>query len=125
MKDKKTQLKKVNWNDLAILLILVVLVVILAFIRPVFLTPNNLLNIMRQVSIVAILGIGMTYVLISAEIDLSVGSLVALSGYVFQRKSTVFPSSCFWPLSLRASNVAFECRSFLQAVLPFLLRVRF
>ena len=44
MKDKKTQLKKVNWNDLAILLILVVLVVILAFIRPVFLTPNNLLN---------------------------------------------------------------------------------
>ena len=51
MKDKKTQLKKVNWNDLAILLILVVLVVILAFIRPVFLTPNNLLNIMRQVSI--------------------------------------------------------------------------
>ena len=70
MKDKKTQLKKVNWNDLAILLILVVLVVILAFIRPVFLTPNNLLNIMRQVSIVAILGIGMTYVLISAEIDL-------------------------------------------------------
>ena len=45
MKDKKTQLKKVNWNDLAILLILVVLVVILAFIRPVFLTPNNLLNI--------------------------------------------------------------------------------
>ena len=71
MKDKKTQLKKVNWNDLAILLILVVLVVILAFIRPVFLTPNNLLNIMRQVSIVAILGIGMTYVLISAEIDLS------------------------------------------------------
>ena len=27
---------------------------------------------------------------------------------VFQRKSTVFPSSCFWPLSLRASNVAFE-----------------
>ena len=82
MKDKKTQLKKVNWNDLAILLILVVLVVILAFIRPVFLTPNNLLNIMRQVSIVAILGIGMTYVLISAEIDLSVGSLVALSGVV-------------------------------------------
>lgn len=71
-----------NWNDLAILLILVVLVVILAFIRPVFLTPNNLLNIMRQVSIVAILGIGMTYVLISAEIDLSVGSLVALSGVV-------------------------------------------
>ena len=33
-----------------------------------------------------------------------------------KRKSTVFPSSCFRPLSLRASNVAFENRSFLQAV---------
>ena len=42
-----------------------------------------------------------------------------------QYRHTVFPSSCFRPLSLRASNVAFECRSFLQAVLPFLLRVRF
>ncbi len=102
MKDKKTQLKKVNWNDLAILLILVVLVVILAFIRPVFLTPNNLLNIMRQVSIVAILGIGMTYVLISAEIDLSVGSLVALSGVVV---AMMLKSGVPIPISILAGSL--------------------
>lgn len=80
MKEKGTRLKKCNWNDLAILFILLLLIMILAIIRPVFLTPNNILNIMRQVSIVAILGIGMSYVLISAEIDLSVGSLAALAG---------------------------------------------
>ena len=33
--------------------------------------------------------------------------------YVFRRKSTEFPSSCSWPLSLKASNVAFEYRSFI------------
>lgn len=80
MKEKGKQIKKQNWNDLAIFFILLVLIIILAIIRPVFLTPNNILNIMRQVSVVAIIGIGMSYVLISAEIDLSVGSLAALAG---------------------------------------------
>ena len=82
MKEKTKTQRKLNWNDFAILIILVVLVAILAFINPVFLTPNNLMNIARQVSIVAIVGIGMSYVLISAEIDLSVGSLVGLTGVV-------------------------------------------
>ena len=56
--------KRINWNDLAIVLILLVLIVILAIIKPVFLSAETLLNIMRQVTIVAILGIGMSYVLI-------------------------------------------------------------
>lgn len=77
----KKYLKK-QWNDLAIIFILLILVVILTIMRPVFLTPNNLLNILRQVSIVGILGIGMTYVLISGEIDLSVGSMTALAGII-------------------------------------------
>ena len=82
MKEKRKMERKWNWNDFAILIILAVLIVILAVINPVFLTPNNMMNIARQVSIVAIVGIGMSYVLISAEIDLSVGSLVGLTGVV-------------------------------------------
>ena len=82
MNEKVETKKRINWNDLAIVLILLVLIVILAIIKPVFLSAENLLNIMRQVTIVAILGIGMSYVLISAEIDLSVGSLAALSGII-------------------------------------------
>ncbi|RME60305.1 MAG: ribose ABC transporter permease, partial [Caldilineae bacterium] len=47
-----------------------------------FLTPRNLLNVARQTSIVAIVSVGMTFTILTAGIDLSVGSLVALTGAV-------------------------------------------
>jgi ribose/xylose/arabinose/galactoside ABC-type transport system permease subunit len=50
--------------------------------EPRFLKPFNLFNIMRQVSIVGLLAIGMTFVILTAGIDLSVGSLLAFSGLV-------------------------------------------
>lgn len=46
---------------------------------PTFLMPRNLLNISNQIAIIAILAIGMTAVIITGGIDLSVGSLIALS----------------------------------------------
>ena len=45
---------------------------------PAFVQPGNLLNVARQISMVGILGVGMTFVILSAGIDLSVGSLVAV-----------------------------------------------
>ncbi|GEM88992.1 ABC transporter permease [Oceanithermus desulfurans] len=51
-----------------------------AFTSPVFLTKFNLLNILLQSSIQGIIAIGMTFVILTAGIDLSVGSVVALSG---------------------------------------------
>lgn len=45
-----------------------------------FLTPSNLLNVALQTSIIAIVAIGMTFTILTAGIDLSVGSMVALSG---------------------------------------------
>lgn len=45
-----------------------------------FLTPSNLMNIAVQTSIIAIIAIGMTFVILTAGIDLSVGSVVALCG---------------------------------------------
>lgn len=67
---------------MAILGIFAILVIGLTSLKPVFLTPDNLINVIRQVSITAIIGIGMTFVLISGEIDLSVGSIAALAGIV-------------------------------------------
>lgn len=81
MENKKT-LKNMNWNDMAILGIFAILVIGLTVLKPVFLMPDNLINVIRQVSITAIIGIGMTFVLISGEIDLSVGSIAALAGIV-------------------------------------------
>ncbi len=47
-----------------------------------FLTPENLLNVTLQTSIIAIIAAGMTFVILTAGIDLSVGSLVALTGVI-------------------------------------------
>jgi ribose transport system permease protein len=49
---------------------------------PNFLKPDNLLNIANQIAVIAIVAIGMTLVIITAGIDLSVGSLLALSAVV-------------------------------------------
>jgi len=61
---------------------LVVLCFILWTLTPFFLTVSNLLNVAEQTSINAIVAVGMTYVILSAGIDLSVGSIVALAGVV-------------------------------------------
>jgi len=53
---------------------------IMAVMSPAFVAPANLLNVGRQISVNGILAIGMTFVLISGGIDLSVGSTVALTG---------------------------------------------
>jgi ribose transport system permease protein len=49
---------------------------------PIFLTRQNLLNVANQITVVAILAVGMTVVIITGGIDLSVGSLIALSAVV-------------------------------------------
>ncbi|EJN57406.1 ABC transporter permease [Halogranum rubrum] len=49
---------------------------------PVFLSVGNFVNIIRQTAIVIVLGLGMTYVIISAEIDVSIGGVMAISGVV-------------------------------------------
>lgn len=61
---------------------LMVLCAVLWALTPHFLTVSNLLNIAQQTSINAIVAAGMTFVIISGGIDLSVGSIVALSGVV-------------------------------------------
>jgi ribose transport system permease protein len=59
---------------------LIVVFVFLSFASPVFLSADNLFNIGSQTAVVAVIAIGMTLVIITAGIDLSVGSVSALSG---------------------------------------------
>lgn len=65
-----------------ILLAFLLLMVALTFLSDSFLTARNLLNIARQVSINAIIAAGMTFVILTAGIDLSVGSVLAFSGAI-------------------------------------------
>lgn len=64
------------------LLLSVALVALLGLVSPHFLTVDNLLNVAQQSAINALLGLGLTFVIISGGIDLSVGSILALSGLV-------------------------------------------
>ncbi|SFN54173.1 ribose ABC transporter membrane protein [Izhakiella capsodis] len=61
---------------------LLILIAIVAFLSPNFFTVNNLLNILQQTSVNAIMAVGMTLVILTSGIDLSVGSLLALTGAV-------------------------------------------
>jgi ribose/xylose/arabinose/galactoside ABC-type transport system permease subunit len=70
-----------RWIDrYAIFLALIIECLILALATDGFLTANNLTNVLRQNAFTAVLAAGMTFVIISGAIDLSVGSIVALSG---------------------------------------------
>lgn len=53
---------------------------VMTFLSPVFLTSGNLMNILRQVSTNGMLAIGMTFVILTGGIDLSVGSVMAFTG---------------------------------------------
>ena len=70
------------YDKYGIYVILIALVVLLSVITDGFFSWTNFTNILRTTSVYAILACGMTFVMISGCIDLSVGSIVALSGCV-------------------------------------------
>ena len=74
---------------------LVGLCVLLWILTPHFLTVSNLLNVLEQTSINAVIAVGMTVVILSGGIDLSVGSILALAGVVM---ATLLHQG--WPLPL-------------------------
>ena len=61
---------------------LIVLVIVFSFLNPTFLTPANIVIMAKHVAINAILGVGMTYVILTGGIDLSVGSIVGLAAMI-------------------------------------------
>ncbi|RUT30299.1 ABC transporter permease [Arsenicitalea aurantiaca] len=64
------------------LIFLLLLMIVFALMNPNFLNPVNLFNVMRQISITGLIALGMTFVILTAGIDLSVGSLLAFCGMV-------------------------------------------
>ncbi|MEN3189077.1 MAG: ABC transporter permease [Atribacterota bacterium] len=68
------------WDKVGILLAFLVVCVIFGVLNPVFFNPLNVLNVIRQVSIIGVIAVGMTFVILLGGIDLSVGSVVAFAG---------------------------------------------
>ena len=65
------------------ILILVVLMTVFSLVKPIFLHPSNLLNILKNMSYVLIAGLGMTFIITLGGLDLSVGSTAAVVGVGF------------------------------------------
>ncbi len=69
-------------RQIGILIPFLLICAITAIINPVFLYPANLIEIARSISFTVIMSVGMTFILIGGGIDLSIGSVLALSGVV-------------------------------------------
>jgi ribose/xylose/arabinose/galactoside ABC-type transport system permease subunit len=78
------KLKKIliEWNRYGLILAFLLWCVALVILQPVFISSENLMNILRQISMVSIIAIGSFLVVLTGGIDLSVGAVAALSGVI-------------------------------------------
>ena len=70
-------------QNLGTIVALIILIVFVSVLNPAFLQVNNLLNLMRQLIINGFIALGMTFVILTGGIDLSVGSTLALTSAIF------------------------------------------
>lgn len=95
-----SSLLKFNLRDAGTLIGLLIIIITFSFLSPVFFTVPNLLNILQQSSINALIALGMTLVIISGGIDLSVGPTAALSAVL---GATLMISGVPVPLAILAT----------------------
>lgn len=78
------KLKKENrsFREFGVLMVLLGIVVVLSIATPSFLKAQNIINIVRQMTEIGIMAIGMTMVIVSAEIDLSIGSIYGATAMI-------------------------------------------
>lgn len=89
-------MKKSKWGDTfsavflnnKVVIIVILLSIPLAIASPIFLTADNVLNVLRQVSVSMIVALGFTLIMGAGDIDLSVGSIVGLVGVVMGKLMT-------------------------------------
>ncbi|MCC8179351.1 MAG: ABC transporter permease [Planctomycetes bacterium] len=78
--------QKFEWVPLlkkyGIIIVLILMIIGISIARPIFLSPSNIFNVLTQSSIFGIMALGITLVIISKGIDLSLGSVLALAGVI-------------------------------------------
>lgn len=78
---KKRDLGKII-RDFGLLFVILFICILMTILKPVFLSSGNILNVLRQISTNGILAVGMTFIILTGGIDLSVGSLVAVTSVI-------------------------------------------
>ncbi|BER91620.1 ABC transporter permease [Atrimonas thermophila] len=79
----KTDIIQRKVSSYGFVIVLFLIIIIMSIVAPSFLTARNIMNLLRQVSIVGITACGATFVILLGEIDLSVGSVIALAGVLY------------------------------------------
>ncbi|WP_249275066.1 ABC transporter permease [Terribacillus saccharophilus] len=88
VKEQKPQMSTIKgrlswlWSEYSVIIAFIIIFIAASVLSPRFLDMNNQLNILMQVSIIGIVALGMTIVMLSGGIDLSVGSVLVLVGVV-------------------------------------------
>lgn len=82
METKKSKKKRVLSTEMTVLIAYIAIFIIFSFIAPYFFTVSNLMNIFLYSAVIGICATGMTMIILSGGLDISVGSIVALAGMV-------------------------------------------
>ncbi len=106
LKERGTTLR-----SFALVFVILAIVIVMTFASPVFMTSKNIINIIRQISINGIIAVGMTFVILTGGIDLSVGAVVAITsviaGYLLEQE-TYWLVACLAAVSISLIFGAFN-----------------
>jgi len=98
-------------RSFALVFVIIAIVIVMSFASPVFMTSKNIVNIIRQISINGIIAVGMTFVILTGGIDLSVGSVVAITsvicGYLLEQ-GTYWLAACLAAIGISLIFGAFN-----------------
>lgn len=75
-------MKKIKFREYGVLIGFLILCIVITIITPTFISQQNILNLLRQSSIVGIIAAGMTFVIISGNFDISVGATAGFAGAI-------------------------------------------
>jgi ribose transport system permease protein len=95
VKNRSTWRKYLQVRELNVFSALIVIVILMSALSPYFLTQDNIFNVLRGMSTIGIMAIGQTMVIITGGIDLSVGSILAVSSMLTARLLTVHDENAF------------------------------
>ena len=93
--EKRRLLNKNILNKYGIEVALVIVCIVVTILSPIFLSAANIINVFRQGSMTGIMAVGMTFVIIAGDIDLSGGSMAAFSGVLAAGFCTINHINCF------------------------------
>lgn len=110
-------------QEVGIFVIFIALCVVISVIAPKFIKPQNIINILRQISTVGIMAVGQAMVIIVAGIDLSVGSVLALSSCITATLARVMDPWAAMSIALMAGATVGMLNGFLSVkigIAPFI-----